>query len=557
MEQFIGEQEAAAVLGVSQATIRTYKAGANPRIACGIAPNGQKMLLRDAVMAYGKAFYSEDKLPYANCIECGNPFERKRLSSGKAKDETQKFYRDGDLCPECREAKKNGGVRVVEATSAYVPHPAQQLIHDSLARFKILNCGAGFGKDRCLINEFILQYGKLMSEDRSLTQLEPRVHGFLIAPNYKLSEQIWRELLAYFPKEWTEQVWEGSKTLRTKPLDDNGGYGLIEVRSADDPNALVSVGLDIVLVTEASRIADLERVWTYLLGRVNRPMRGPNGKGGIILANSTPTGIQHFWYQLYRMGRQGDEKYNSRYESWHFTSYDNPYLDPAELDAERKMVSDRQFRQERLAEFIAEADSVFVDPEKCATYNGPSVAEEGERYLVAWDIGAKVDNAAVGVLKESTGECVEVFHWTGVPYAAQIDRVVGISRKYNFATVRFDETGVGKTIGPQLDKQGVNIEPVHWTNALKDEMVNHLAFLMEQRVISFPPHEALLAELKQYKYTISETGVTRYSAPRGSHDDLVAMMIMLYKDYNQAEMEMPWFGSFGGVTIGGGKRAYN
>jgi hypothetical protein len=198
---------------------------------------------------------------------------------------------------------------------------------------------------------------------------------------------------------------------------------------------------------------------------------------------------------------------------------------------------------------------VFVDPEKCATYNGPSEAQAGKRYRLAWDIGVKVDNAAVGAMDEDTGETVEVFHWTGVPIPVQLERVAGISRKYNFASVAFDATGIGQTIAHELEKRGVNCIPIHWTNALKDEMVNHLAFLMEQRVISFPPHEALLSELKQYRYTISETGVTRYSAPRGSYDDLVAMMVMLYKDYNQAEMDVPFFGFMGGVQIGGGKRS--
>jgi hypothetical protein len=556
MEKYINEKEAAAVLNLSVESVRAYKAGRTPRLPSEIAPNGQKMLLRAGVMAYGKTFYSDDQLPYATCADCGNSFERTKRTSGRAKDATQKFYRDGNLCVECRKAAKNGGVRENAATSAYEPHSGgQQLVHDSLARFKILNCGAGWGKDRCLINDFIRKFADMMSEDRRETQLEPRVHGFLIAPSYKLAEQIWRELIAYFPSEWTEQVWEGSKTLRTKPLDDKGGYGLVEVRSADDPNALVSVGLDVVLVTEASRIPDLERVWTYLLGRVNRPMRGPGGKGGLIMANSTPTGIQHFWYKLYRLGNAGDEKYNKRYESFHFTSYDNPYLDKEELDAERLMVSDRRFRQERLAEFIAEADSVFIGAEECATYTGPSEADAGETYLVSWDIGQKVDNAAVGV-RNSRGETVEVFHWTGVPYAAQLDRVIGVSRKYNYATVRFDATGVGQTMGAQLDKAGVNCDPIHWTNSLKAEMVENLAFLMEQKAIAYPHHEAMIGEFKEFKYTISDTNVTRYSAPRGSHDDLVSMMVMLYKDYNQSEMEVPFFGIFGGAQIGNGKRSH-
>ena len=44
---------------------------------------------------------------------------------------------------------------------------------------------------------------------------------------------------------------------------------IIEVHSAYDPESLVAVGLDLVTITEAARIADLEDVWSNIEGRLN------------------------------------------------------------------------------------------------------------------------------------------------------------------------------------------------------------------------------------------------------------------------------------------------
>jgi len=39
----------------------------------------------------------------------------------------------------------------------YCPHPGQRKVHDSQARFRVMACGARWGKDRCTVNELIRQ----------------------------------------------------------------------------------------------------------------------------------------------------------------------------------------------------------------------------------------------------------------------------------------------------------------------------------------------------------------------------------------------------------------
>ena len=265
------------------------------------------------------------------CKKCGSPFEQSwRPSKG--------LYTTFDTCADCRMMVARG---TSKAQIEYTPHPGQQLVHESTARFKVVAAGARWGKDRCMVMEFITQFANMLSEDRG-TEMVPYVHGWIIAPTYMLARQNWRELKAFFPRQWVTNLWEGDKMIETV----NGG--MIEVRSADDPESLVGVGLDIVLITEAGRIKHFDEVWTNIEMRLASPGRGPNGQGGLGLVNGTPRGLG-FYYDMWRWGQKDTPYYDSAWESWQFSSWENPYLmrkDKNFLEGIKKRFPARIYQQE-------------------------------------------------------------------------------------------------------------------------------------------------------------------------------------------------------------------
>lgn len=281
--------------------------------------------------------------------------------------------------------KRRGNIPIQEIRIDYIPHSGgQRLIHDSPARFKVLICGARWGKDRCMIAEYIRQFAEMLSEDRSST-LIPRVHGFIVAPTYPLANQIWRELKYFFPEQWVVSKNEAEHRMET------AAGGIIEVKSADNPDSLVSVGLDIVLVTEAARVKDLEYTWSYLRGRLASPGRGPKGKGGIALLNSTPKG-RNFLYKMYMWGQ--DENY-PEWASWQFPTITNPYIDPKEIDDAEKTLPRNMFRQEFLGEFLTDSGEVFANVDEISK----GVAQEpepGRTYKCSWDPAQRNDYSAFG-----------------------------------------------------------------------------------------------------------------------------------------------------------------
>lgn len=472
------------------------------------------------------------------CEQCGEAFNQVWVPE-------RKCFTKFKTCGKCRLSKlgktTKGTTHVSKATITYEPHEKQKLIHESNARFKLICAGSRWGKDRCSVMEFIQKFSSMLSEDRG-PELVPTVHAWIIAPVYKMSRQVWMELKAYFPREWIIQKWESDQMIETL------GGGLIEVRSADDPDMLVGVGLDLVWITEAARIPRLDEVWTNLETRLMSPGRGPGGKGGVAIINSTPRG-RTFYHTMFRWGQKGDPLYDENWESWQFSSWTNPYLtrkDKKYLDSIKKRYPERIYRQEIMAEFISDANAVFSNVDDCATFNGTSEPEPGEQYVIGYDPARSVDFSGVAV-RNSKGECVYVQQWTGVPWTRQMDEIAILSRRYNHAPVVMDRTGLGEALPEALIQRGLDVEPVFFTNQEKERMVNHLAMLMEQKLISYPNFPALIAELKDYQYKFTKGGNVQYSASSHKHDDMVVSMLLAYKNFNIPELTLPFLGLLAGV----------
>jgi phage terminase large subunit-like protein len=121
----------------------------------------------------------------------------------------------------------------------------------------------------------------------------------------------------------------------------------------------------------------------------------------------TPMGRNHF-YELYKLG---DSTKDKDYKAWHFTSFDNPLLDPAEIEAARGSMSSFAFRQEFMASFEASQSEIFKEEWLKISDEEP---QEGS-YFMAVDLCGftditqaqqnkhkKLDETAIAVVKVNT-----------------------------------------------------------------------------------------------------------------------------------------------------------
>jgi len=143
--------------------------------------------------------------------------------------------------------------------------------------------------------------------------------------------------------------------------------------------------------------ADMKpEVWEQIL----RPALADQ-KGGALFIG-TPMGRNHF-YDLYTYADVGGD---NTYEGWHFTSYDNPMLDPEEINVAKKSMSSYAFRQEFMASFEAMGSDIFKEEWIKVDIEEPDVGD----YYIAIDMAgfedankrkkkSRLDNTSIAVVK--------------------------------------------------------------------------------------------------------------------------------------------------------------
>lgn len=450
-----------------------------------------------------------------------------------------------------------GAVRkVITITLAFKLHEKQMLIHKSKARFKVLCCGRRFGKTKyaafAIFHE-LYPAGK--------TTRAKRV--WIVAPTNPLTGEVETELIKIL------------KPLILKHEKQKGRYWLIgghliELKSAES-KSLKGAGLDLLVIDEAADVPDIR--WEQELQPTLL-----DTKGKVILI-STPEGRNWFW----KVWQRGQDPEYPEYESWTFSSYDNPHLDPAEIDRLKRDMPELFFHQEILAEFLDDASAFFKFLDRCIVPDGDEELEFRIEYSCP-----KCLNKFVRALDSEVGHyrcpvCGEVipargvdreYYGQGVDLAQSIDfnvittvrhdphraklRVVDWVRfnslswreqkaiireevaKYG-CTALVDATGGRESIVEDLQDSGIDAVPIVFTNRLKGQMLHKLAVWIQRGVLEIPESLAVLVnEMRAFQATRTEAGNWKYEAPAGQHDDCVISLALAVWGMNLPEKFYVW-----------------
>jgi len=257
--------------------------------------------------------------------------------------------------------------------------PWQQTVFEDTTRFKIVAAGRRTGKSR--LAAWLLIINALQTE---------RGHVFYVAPTQGQARDImWTMLL-----ELAHPVVKGSHVNNMQITLINGAT--ISLKGADRPETMRGVSLKFLVLDE---YADMKpSVWETIL----RPALAD--QKGQALFIGTPMGRNHF-YDLYQYGSLGDDE---TYKAWHFTSYDNPILDPEEIDTAKQSMSSYAFRQEFMASFEALGSEIFKEdwiqfsneePETGDYYIAVDLAGFADVAANATGKAKKLDSTAIAVVK--------------------------------------------------------------------------------------------------------------------------------------------------------------
>lgn len=420
------------------------------------------------------------------------------------------------------------GGRDVNYEVPYLPHPGQREVHDCGARFRVLACGARWGKDRCTVNELIRQVVRMAAEPHR-EGLIPRVLAWYVAPSFPMARQMWAELKFFIPGP-LRTVHEAERSIEMP-----GGI-VIEVKSADNPNSLVARGVDFLAITESALVS--EEAWEMALRpRLSSPGRGPAGSGGVALLNGTPKGRNWFW----RAWLRGQDPQNLDWRSWTWRTEDNPHINPDEVAAARRDMPERWFRQEYLGEFLDDAGGVFrgvrnlLEPVE----RWPDERRTGRTYVVGVDWARHHDWTVAVVLDvtEPRWRLVDFDRFNGVDYQVQLERLKVLLDRWRPAQVVVEQNSIGDPLSTQLQRDvQMPVVPFTTTATSKRQLIEGLALRVEQGGLALPAWSkgevldprvpVLVNELEAFEYTVTRAGNVTYSAPSGLHDDCVMALAM-------------------------------
>ena len=209
-------------------------------------------------------------------------------------------------------------------------HPKQTEVFNDEHRFKVVAAGRRFGKSRLAAWTLIIE--ALKSKEKDV---------FYVAPTFQQAKDIMWTVLKELGHEVIKSVHENTAVITL--VNDRKIY----LKGSDRPDTMRGVGLAYVVVDE---YADMK---PQVFEQILRPALS-DVKGGALFIG-TPKGRNHF-YELYQMAQKEEDE---DWISFHFTSFDNPLLDPTEIEAAKKSMSSFSFRQEYLASFEAASSDLF------------------------------------------------------------------------------------------------------------------------------------------------------------------------------------------------------
>ncbi len=375
-------------------------------------------------------------------------------------------------------------------------HSGQERVAHHPARFHVLACGRRWGKTR------------LGSLRCTAVALEGG-RAWWVAPSYPMASIGWRLI-----KRLAQQI-PGMEKREVDRIISLPGGGTVQVKSADNPDSLRGEGLNFLVMDECAFIK--EAAWSEAL----RPAL--SDRLGHAMFISTPKGRNWFW-RLWQRGQEG----GAEWQSWQLPTADNPYIVPSEIEAARLNLPERIFAQEYLAEFIDDAGGVFRRIMDAAIAKAQERTYKDHQYVMGVDWGKYNDFTVLALIDAATNELVALDRFNQIDYALQIGRLMALYERFEVTSIVAERNSMGEPLIEQLQREGLPVSPFITTNASKAEAIDALALAFERGDIKILPDPVLIGELQAYEMERLPSGLLRYSAPEGMHDDTVMALALAW-----------------------------
>lgn len=262
-----------------------------------------------------------------------------------------------------------------------------EIFFGSDARYKIVAKGRRFGLTRGLANYVI---------ENMIDGLTPILWVDTMYGNIeRYVERYFLPVLKGLPKN----LWK----YRANRNDLKVMNAVCDFRSADKPENIEGFGYALIILNEAGIILKNKRLWEETI----RPMI-MDYKASVIIGGTPKgkrvrnTGEEHLFYELYKRGEKREvrsqksnvKSQNSEWEAFNFSSYDNPLLDPKEIDELANDISPSLRDQEIFGKFIDKETAGVIKSEWWRYYDVTKLPTERVlKKVQSWDTAFKENDS--------------------------------------------------------------------------------------------------------------------------------------------------------------------
>lgn len=320
-----------------------------------------------------------------------------------------------------------------------------------------------------------------------------------VSPIYKQTEKVFDEMVKAFAD--TNLIKSNASKLTIETCGST-----IQFFSSERYDNMRGFTFDYLIIDEAAH--QLEEAWTNVL-RATVLVRGKK-----VLFLSTPRG-KNWFYNLFQL-----DGVDPQYKSFKMSSYDNPIIDPHEIDSARLTLPEHIFRQEYLAEFVDNGSGVFTN---VRVRQGKMTGN----YTAGIDLGRADDYTVIVILNEM-GQMVHVERWRHTTWKIIVTELEAILRRFN-ASALIEVNSIGDVVYEQLRDRYSDLKPFTTTSRSKQDIIEGLQVAVQNQDFSILNEDWLIKEFNVYTYEYNpKTRSIKYSAPIGHHDDGIMACALAY-----------------------------
>ncbi len=192
------------------------------------------------------------------------------------------------------------------------------------------------------------------------------------------------------------------------------------------------------------------------------------------------------------------------------------------VEQERRSLPDFEFRRLYEAEWTEDEAAVFRGLEPCVLRGESTPLPAGaDRFSLGVDVAQLSDYLACVSFGQNTRRLDLRYHRRGVPYAVAAQDLKAISDSLGRAPLVVEENGPGIALIQELARLEVPVTAWTTTSQSKQELILTLSADVQEKRIRIADQAPMPYEFGCYRYERTSSGLYRYSAPPGEHDDTV------------------------------------